>query len=408
MRPTLLLLLFAASLAAQIAVPNDPRLPNQWPLQNIKASGAWARTNGSATITIAVIGTGANAAHEDLASKMIPGWNVLDNNSNTSDTAQSSSYVAGTAGAATNNAKGVAGVCWHCKIMPVKISNSGDVATEAKAAEGIRWAADHGAKVAVLVYPLSENAAVTQAAQYAISKGAVVVVGAGYSGTVINAPDNPSILTVGASAPLNDLFVWSGMGNNIDLVAPGSSLSTTGGSGYATTFGTHVSAGFVAGTIGLMLSLNPTLTPAQTMGMIQQSAIDLGVVGKDPKFGSGLLDAAKAVMLAEGNTSPPPPPPPPTDTTPPTISITEPTSGSSAWGIQLVKASVSDNVGIVKVEWSIDGVLKFTQGNVPPYMNTFDLTNLTGCTHTLTAKAYDAAGNNASTSKTIRCQFSVE
>src|SRR6185369_4047715 len=101
----------------QTVTPNDPWYANwEWHLKKISAPTAWSTTTGSNSVTIAIIDTGVYASHEDLASKLVSGWNVYSNNSDTSDVYGHGTQVAGAAAAASNNGLGVASVCWGCWI----------------------------------------------------------------------------------------------------------------------------------------------------------------------------------------------------------------------------------------------------------------------------------------------------
>src|SRR5258705_9106462 len=115
------------------------------------------------------------------------------------------------------------------------------------------------------------------------------------------------MLVVSATDQNDVLATWSNTGNNVDLSAPGVNIgtTTTGGTfGYGS--GTSFSAPIVAGVAALVLSANPSLTAAQVTSVLKQSADDLGSAGWDPSYGSGRVNADRAVSLAGG--SPPPPP----------------------------------------------------------------------------------------------------
>jgi thermitase len=142
--------------------PNDPWYANwEWHLPKISAPTAWATTTGSASIVIAIIDTGVYATHEDLASKMVPGWNIYANNSNTSDVYGHGTQVAGTVAAVSNNGVGVASVCWNCMIMPIVVADSTGYATYSNLAAGTTWAADHGARVANMSFMVTDSSTVT-------------------------------------------------------------------------------------------------------------------------------------------------------------------------------------------------------------------------------------------------------
>jgi len=386
-------------LTPQGLTPNDPMLGYEWHLYAIAAMDAWSLTTGSPNISIAIIDTGVYDSHVDLywSSKFSAWWNVYDNNSMVNDVTGHGTMVAGTAAASTNNATGVAGVCWQCKVMPVRVSDLSGNATFSAIASGLTWAADHGARVAVIGYAASESSTVTSAAQYFLSKGGFVVApsgneSGGASGTLKTAANNPSIFTVGATDRNNLLYSWSNYGNNLDLVAPGCTTSTARLGGYASACGTSYAAAMVAGTAALLYSLDPGLTPAEVEAALENSALDLGLVGWDSTFGSGLLDTFGAITAVG-----------PGDTQLPTVSITSPSNGATVSGTITVSANASDNVGISKVEFYVDGVLK-SSDTASPYSYSWGTTSYSNVSHTLMAKAFDAAGNNASYSITVSVQ----
>ena len=152
--------------------PNDPWFANwEWHLNKIQAPAAWSVTTGSSNIIIAILDTGVDGAHEDLAPKLVGGWNFFDGNSDTRDVYGHGTMVAGTAAAASNNAMGVASVAWGSRIMPLRVSAPDGTANYSTVANALKWAADHGARVANISYRMSGSSAVASAAQYFQSKG---------------------------------------------------------------------------------------------------------------------------------------------------------------------------------------------------------------------------------------------
>jgi subtilisin family serine protease len=104
-------------------IPNDPWYPQQWHLAKIQAAQAWDITQGNSSVIIAILDTGVDGTHPDLAPNLVPGWNFYDNNADTSDVYGHGTAVAGTAVAVGNNAVGVASVAGHCRFMPLRISD---------------------------------------------------------------------------------------------------------------------------------------------------------------------------------------------------------------------------------------------------------------------------------------------
>jgi len=374
--------------------PNDPGYAAwQSPyLSQISAPAAWSSTTGSSSVAIAIIDTGVDGTHPDLASKMVAGWNIYSNNSDTSDVYGHGTMVAGTAAAATNNGLGMAGVCWQCLIMPVRISDTNGTATYSAMASGISWAASHGARVANLSYEASTSSTVTQAAQAFMNAGGVVTIAAGNEGTFISTPDNPSALTVGGINTANTLYSWSNYGNIIDLVAPGSVYTTLRGGGYGLASGTSLAAPIVAGVAALMFSANPSLMPASVMSMLEQSATDLGTPGWDTTFGWGDVNAYGAVTLALTGA--------PAGGSGPSVSITTPAANSTVSGMVSTTASATDASGISSVTFLVDGGLLCTV-NTSPYSCGWNSGNYNNGNHSVSATARDSAGKSSTASVTV-------
>jgi thermitase len=378
--------------------PNDPWYVDQWHLKKIGAPAAWSTTTGSSNVIIAILDSGVDGTHPDLAPNMVPGWNVYNNNSNSADVLGHGTSVAGAAIAASNNNNGVASVAWGCRIMPIRVSDLTGYAPYSNMAAGLTWAADHGARVANLSYGATNSSTVKSAAQYFQSKGGVVTMSAGNQSSFDASPDNPYVLTVSATDPNDLLASFSNTGNNVDLSAPGTTIRTTAlGGTYQAVAGTSVSAPIVAGVAALVISTKPNLTGSQIQDILKLSADDLGANGPDPIYGSGRVNAAQAVALAGGGT---------VDSTPPSISISSPSGGAIVSGGITVSVSATDNVGVASVSLTIDGVARGTDSS-SPYAFQWDTTTTTNGLHVLTATASDAAGNATSYSATVTVSNSL-
>jgi thermitase len=374
-------------LPVQQMIPNDPYYsnPNAWHLQKISAPDGWAINTGSSEIIIAILDTGVDGTHPDLAANMAPGWNIYNNNADTSDVMGHGTLVAGTAAASSNNGIGVASVAWGCRIMPVRIADSSGFASVSDVASGLTWAADHGARVANISFNATGYSTVSSAAKYFQNKGGIVTVAAGNDGTSVQTADDPYMLTVGATDSSDALFSWSNSGNDLDVVAPGHVVTTGMGGVYAAADGTSFAAPIVAGEAALVLSANPGLTPSQVQSIIKQSADDLGVTGWDPTYGYGRINLFRALSMTSGSGGN-------ADTTPPGIVITSPADSSTVAGMVSVSVSTTDNVGVVKVELYVDGALYGTSVN-SPFSIKWNTRKAARGVHTLEAKAYDAAAN---------------
>ena len=379
--------------APEAMTPNDPSYPGQWHLPKIAGPTAWSTTTGSSGVTIAILDTGVDSTHPDLASKIVPGWNFYDNNSDTSDVYGHGTAVAGSAAAASNNGLGVAAVAWNCTLMPIRISALNGNASTSAMASGLTWAADHGARVANISYKVSTSSTVSSAARYFQSHGGVVAIAAGNDSTFYSTADNPDVITVSATTSSDALASWSNTGNHIDLASPGTSIYTTNrGGGYGSWSGTSFSSPIVAGVAALVISANPSLTASQIQDILKQSADDLGTAGWDAQYGWGRVNAARAVSLALGGGG--------EDLTPPTVSFNSPSSGANVSGTVTVQVAANDNVGIPSVSLSVDGQALGADTSAP-YTFTWNTAALADGAHTLRAVAQDSAGNGADTSITV-------
>lgn len=362
---------------------NDPAYSKSWALPKIQAPGAWDVATGSG-VTIAILDTGVDSSHPDLAANMVPGWNVYDNNANTADVHGHGTSVSGTAAMVGNNGAGSAGVAWGAKIMPVRISAPDGYAYLSTIAQGINWAADNGARVVNVSYGVSGSSTVQSAAQYLRNKGGVVVVAAGNSGVLENIAASDALLSVSATDSNDARASWSTYGDFVDLAAPGVSIyATTRGGGYANVSGTSFASPITAATAALMMSANSKLGPADIDRILKSTAVDLGAAGADQYYGAGRIDAARAVAAARGTVA--------ADTQAPTISITSPTGGKVT-SIVPVDVNYSDNVGVTRAEFYVNGN-KLITDEVGPFAFAWDTASYADGAYTLTTKAYDAAGN---------------
>jgi subtilisin family serine protease len=363
---------------------NDPLLPNQWHLSKIAANTAWDKSTGSGTV-IAILDTGVDGSHPDLAAQLVPGWNFYDNNSDTSDIHGHGTAVAGTAAAVGNNSTGIASVSWTSRIMPVRISKPDGYASYSTIAQGLTWAVDSGARVANISYAVSSSSTVRSAADKMRSKGGVVVVSAGNSGGDTGGSASDSLIVVSATNSSDTRTSWSSYGADVDISAPGEGIyTTTRGGGYGHWNGTSFSSPVVAGTAALIKSLRPDFTAAQIESTLFATAKDLGSAGKDPYYGNGRVDAAAAIA-AVGST--------PADTTSPTAAVTSPSDGATVSGLVTVGADAKDNVGVTRVDLMVNGSLVGSD-SASPFSFAWDSSKVSDGSVTLTAVAYDNAGNS--------------
>lgn len=374
-------------------LPNDPLFGSQWHLAKISSPSAWDQSTGYSGLIVAVLDSGVDGAHSDLASAMVSGWNIFDNNSNTSDVYGHGTKVAGTIAATADNANGVSGVLWNSRIMPVRISDLAGWATSSNIAQGLIWAADHGARIANISYEVSNSATVTSAAQYFQNLGGVVTVSAGNAGSVLSSADNPYVLTVSATDNQDLLASWSNRGSNIDVAAPGVNVyTTTKGGGYSAVSGTSFSAPVAAGVAALVLSANPALTGAQALNIVKASADDLGTTGWDPNYGAGRVNAAAAVAMALNTSA--------GDRVAPMVSFAAPQDGSTVAGSITVQVSASDDTSVASVNLKVNGT-NLGSDTTSPYTFPLNTLSLSNGSHALTATAVDSSGNFSAATITI-------
>lgn len=367
------------------ATTNDPYLGSEWHLSKIGVTTAWDSTTGAA-VTIAILDSGIDASHPDLAPQLVAGWNFYANNSDTSDLNGHGTAVAGAAAAAMNNALGVASVAGGAKIMPLRVVDANGGATGSMVAQALTWAADRGVRIANISYEgVPGNSTVQQAAQYMKSKGGLVIVSAGNAGTNLNLPAETTMIPVSATDANDAVTSWSSYGNYVALAAPGLNIwTTTKGGGYAAWWGTSFSSPITAGTAALMMSLRPDLSNAQIESLLYSTATDLGTAGRDVYYGHGRVNASAAVTAAKNAAA--------ADTTAPSTVVTGPAASSTVSGLVAVDVGATDNVGVARVELRVNGSLLATDLSAP-YQFSWDSTKVANGSYTLSARAFDAAGN---------------
>jgi subtilisin family serine protease len=254
-------------------------------------------------VPIAILDSGVDGAHSDLASKLVAGYNFLTMNTDTADRSGHGTQVAGSAAAATNNNLGVASVAGNNPILPVVVMDSSNYATYSNIARGITYAADRGVRIInISITGPTSSSTLQSAVDYAWSKNAVVFAAAGNSGST--APGYPAacakVVAVGATDENDARAGWSNYGSWITVVAPGVNVLTTlAGGSYGGASGTSFASPIAAGVGALMLSVRPQLTAADLTSLLRSSTRDLGAPGVDSEFGGGRVDANRAVLAAQ-------------------------------------------------------------------------------------------------------------
>ena len=305
-------------------IPNDAEYNQQWALGKISAPAAWDVSTGSSDVVIAVIDSGLDLSHLEFSGRLwvnpdeqsgtgvdndlngyiddINGWNVIENSTNLADDNGHGTQVAGVIGATSDNAVGVAGMCWACKLMIVKASQATGIANYSDIAAGITYAASNGAQVINLSLGGYADSAMLRDAIREASTTAVVVAGAGNDDTSnpFYPAAYPEVMAVAATDQNDQKAVFSDYGAWVDLTAPGTSIRTTQVGGYATATGTSFSAPFVAGLAGLIRSAHPTWSPELVKWQILNTATDIESLNPTlvKQLGYGRIDAGSALATA--------------------------------------------------------------------------------------------------------------
>jgi subtilisin family serine protease len=302
-------------------VPNDPDLPVQWAhIPIMQSPAAWEITTGRTDVTIAVLDSGVDGTHPDLASKLVAGYDFVANDPDPADENGHGTHVAGIAAAVTDNGIGVAGMDWQARIMSIRVLNAQGSGYTDALADGILWAAVRGADVLNMSLGGSGiSLTVQDAVSSAYASGSVVVAAMGNDSTSL--PFYPAaynnVLAVAATTSADVRAAYSNYGSYCDVAAPGgfmTYLHDPNGiystmptypvwmtmyegffQGYDHVHGTSQAAPYVSGLASLMLAVNPALTPGQLQSFMESTAVDLGAPGWDVYYGHGRINPGGAL-----------------------------------------------------------------------------------------------------------------
>jgi subtilisin family serine protease len=280
-------------LSALGVAPNDFSWPEQWGLRRTGFPQVWEVPRGSPRTIVAVVDTGVEASHPDLAGNVLRGFDFVNHDTNASDDNGHGTAVAGVVAARANNEIGIAGACWTCTVLPVKVLDQGGTGLTSDVAAGIIWAADRGARVINLsLGGFGTTVALTDALAYAADRDIVLVGAAGNDGSSARfhpaADDN--VIGVAATDPLDRLYPWSNRGAWVDVAAPGCNPTLWPRSGYAGFCGTSSASPVVAGLAAMIRSSKPKASAEEVARQVRQSALP-GPSGVE----YGRIDAARAL-----------------------------------------------------------------------------------------------------------------
>lgn len=383
--------------AEAAAVPNDTLFSSQWGPIKVGAPAAWDLCIGTSAPIIAVVDTGVDFRHPDLAAKLLPGATFVPGTKDALDDNGHGTHVSGIAAAVANNVAGVAGMAWANAILPVKVLNADGVGTYDAIAEGMIYAADSGAAVINLsLGGLYDSQTLHDACDYAYTRGCVVVAATGNNdSTLIRYPAAyPTVIAVGATDQADAKATFSNYGQQLSVTAPGvgilSTMPTSPGTlnvsyGYATMYdslsGTSMACPHVAGLAALLRSANPSLGPDGVRNVLQRTALDAGELGWDERFGYGRIRADAAVAEALW--------PSPPDPVAPSLAVMTPAAGDTLRGPALVTISAADNRAVARVEYAVDGVVRKVSGRQWTWQTGEDENGA----HSLTVTVKDYDGN---------------
>ena len=360
--------------------PNDPGYAQQWGLVRTRVNESWSATRGAARVVIAVIDTGVSPL-PDLAGRLLPGIDLVNHDDDPADDNGHGTMAAGVIAAAGNNRTGVAGVCWSCRILPIKALDAKGGGSYTAIAEGIRYAADHGANVISLSLGGSDDSALLRdAVAYADGKGALVVAAAGNRG--VSTPHYPaalpSVLAVGGVTASDARYPWSNFGRWVDVAAPGCNPAQGPSGTIGQYCGTSSATPFVAGVAGLLAATDPQPTAAQIRAALIAAKVRP----------SGRIDATAALRAL----------PFAGDVTRPSVAFGA--VRSVVRGRVVITAAAADQHGVGRVQLYAGGRLVATDTTAPyvfgwqtaPYSTAVPLE----------LRAYDRAGNLTAVRRTVR------
>lgn len=402
-------------------VPDDPSFSMLWGLDNSSQTGgtadadidapeAWGLCTGSRDVVVAVVDTGVDYNHSDLAANMwrnpgetagdgidndgngyiddVFGINAITHTGDPFDDHSHGTHCAGTIGAVGNNGIGVAGVNWRVKIMAVKFITSGGWGTTSDAVTGIQYAIDKGAHIMSNSWGGGGySQSLADAIELARQRGILFIAAAGNSAeNNDNTPFYPSsyphdnVISVAATDHGDQLAYFSCYGStSVDVAAPGVSVySTLPGNSYASYSGTSMATPHVAGLAALIKAYQPTLTAAQIKSRIINTVEVLPAL-EGKILSNGRINALFAL----------------TDNAPPSVQVTNPHLCDIVSGTVNITASASDSNGIADVAFYIDNVLKYTD-TAAPWSYSWDSTTAANANHTLRVVVTDTLNRSAS------------
>ncbi|MEF7566048.1 S8 family peptidase [Bacillus infantis] len=280
----------------------DPKVNEQYHLGQLKAAEA-QKLAGNKQVTVAVIDQGTDMNHPELKGKLLPGYNTV-NPMNQGSPDYHGTHVSGIIAGAKDNGIGGYGINPNAKILPIDVFDRGWGASDFAIAQGILHAVEKGAKVINMSLggPM-KSPVIEEAVNKALEKNVTVVAAAGNTGddTLSYPAAYEGVISVGSVNSKKNLSDFSTFGPSVDVVAPGDEVYSTlydyeKKSTFTKMSGTSMASPMVAGTVSLLLSKYPDLTPSQVEYVLEHTADDLGDKGFDVKYGNGLINPVRALQ----------------------------------------------------------------------------------------------------------------
>jgi hypothetical protein len=288
-------------------VPNDPQFSSQWQHSKMKSTKAWDFHTGDGTFIACTVDTGVDLDHEDLQANLVSGYNSASrqtqaNGGNVGDINGHGTNTLGCVGAIGNNNKGVVGMGWDLKLMPVRCTNSsGGGAYLSDLTDGARWASDNGARSVSVSYSGGNSSSVGSTGTHLRGEESLLCWSSGNGGNQVSGYDHTNVIVVGATNQNDSRTSWSTYGNWIDVVAPGDGVKTTAnGGGYASVSGTSFSAPIVNGVLAMMMVASPDSSADDIEAMLFDNCVDLSSNGEDIYTGHGRPNFFKCMEAADG------------------------------------------------------------------------------------------------------------
>ena len=371
--------------SAEAVTPNDPMYTAglQPELGQLNVPTAWETTTGSA-VKVAVVDTGVNAVG-DLTGAVLPGYDFVNNDSAPADDAGHGTTVASLIAARGNNNEGMAGVCWSCMILPVKVLDAHGSGYDTTIAKGIVWATQQGAQVINLsLGGAGSSTVLSNAITYANDRNVLVVAAAGNENSSVRSypAAYTDVLAVGATARNSTARASFSNFNSatdkwVDVAAPGIVTAMDSNGDYNTgEAGTSFSTPLVAGIGALVKTAHPSYNGFTILKAIQNSATPIG-----SWVAYGMVNAVKAYTMGA-------------DTSKPTITGATPAQWARVRGtITVTGTGVADTggSGLRGVDLYADGVWKAFD-RTAPYSMSYNTAGRNG-TIKLTLRVRDKAGN---------------